>query len=161
MIGKAGNLTPTLTLVMLLGLMMPALAQSGDADRAANVTKAAKEIGLIHGSKGANGASAAVEACYARVLPRAKALTQELEACMTQDMLVSQMAAAVSRQLSPEARKNGGLSEPDVYQKVVTKRWMDLFTKFGVSVDEGKKFSQLVNTQGFQVFSIAMRSNPR
>jgi hypothetical protein len=102
-----------------------ALAQN--SDRAANVVKAAVEIGFIQRRGGANAAFGAIKQCYDRELEVANSLTQGVETCITQDLLVSQMTAAFYRGISAEGRKKAGVAEPEEIQKVVTLRVLAIF----------------------------------
>jgi hypothetical protein len=79
-------------------------AQTAASDRVRNIEKAAAEIGAVKKKSGADGAFAAINECYKRELPRATALTPQLEACMAQDIIVSQVSAAFYTGISAEGR---------------------------------------------------------
>jgi len=83
-------------------------AQTAGPDRVQNIEKAAAEIGAIQKKSGSDGAFAAISECYKRELAQATALTPQLEACMAQDIIVSQVTAAFYSRISAEGRRMAG-----------------------------------------------------
>ena len=96
--------TTTGTAFVLAILATNAAAETAVSDRVRNIEKAAAEIGVIQKKGGSDGAFAAINECYKRELARARALTPQLEACMAQDVVVSQVTAAVYSRLPAGVR---------------------------------------------------------
>ena len=139
----------------LLFLFKPfvVLGQVENANQLKNILKAAADIGAIQKEGGINGAMLVVKQCYDREMPSAKSLSRALEACMTQDMLVSMTAASVFKMNSPESLKKMGLPNPDAIRQGVTQRWLSIGKKFGLPLESVKAFSDLVNTKGLAEYS--------
>src|SRR6185295_16306499 len=104
-----------------LAVIASAAAQPA-LDRAGNIEKAAAEIAAVQAKSGADGAFAAIEACYQRELARATSLTRELEACMAQDIIVSRISAAFYASLNPEGRRQAGGPEPEAVTRAMLQR---------------------------------------
>ena len=122
------------------------------ADRASNVEKAAIEIAAIQERSGANGAFAAINACYKRELARAASVTRELEACMAQDIIISKVSAAFYASISAEGPRLGGAPEPDAVIKAMVQRVAGTFARFKAPQDDAQAFNRIVQTKGMEAF---------
>jgi hypothetical protein len=127
-------------------------AQPAVSTRVRNIEKAAEEIGAIQKRSGADGAFAAINECYRRELARATALTPQLEACMAQDIVVSQVTAAFYSRLSPEGRRMAGGEEPGAVLKAMQGRVVGTMTRFKVPQDDALAFSGIVKTRGMEAY---------
>ncbi|MDA0704217.1 MAG: hypothetical protein O3A96_13455 [Proteobacteria bacterium] len=116
-----------------------ALGQSGSWDRAANIKSAATEITEIRTRKGANGAFAAIGACYEESVTPAQTYSQAVEACLTQDVLISRLSASVYASVSPEARKMSGSPEPEAVMGEMAARVEQTFRRFDVPPDAARE----------------------
>jgi hypothetical protein len=123
------------------------------ADRVENIEKAAAEIAAIQKERGANGASTAIIECYERELANATALTPQLEACMAQDIVVSQVSAAFFSGMSAEARNRG--SDPNAVMKAMQERVVGTMARFHVPEKDALAFSGIVKTKGMEAYARA------
>ncbi|WP_426423873.1 hypothetical protein [Bradyrhizobium genosp. A] len=130
-------------------------AQKAVPDRVSNIEKAAAEIGTIQKKGGSDGAFAAIDACYKRELAHATALTPQLEACMAQDIVVSQVTAAFYSRISAEGRRRAGGEEPDAVLKAMTGRVAGTMARFKVPQDDARVFSGIVNARGMEAYGRA------
>jgi hypothetical protein len=130
-------------------------AQTAVSDRVRNIEKAAAEIGAIQKKSGSDGAFAAINECYKRELVRATALTPQLEACMTQDIIVSQVTAAVYSRISAEGRRMAGGEEPDAVLKAMRGRVVGTMARFKVPQDDALVFNGIVKTRGMEAYGRA------
>ena len=147
--------TTTGTAFVLAILATNAAAETAVSDRVRNIEKAAAEIGVIQKKGGSDGAFAAINECYKRELARARALTPQLEACMAQDVVVSQVTAAVYSRLPAEGRRMAGGEEPDAILRAMTGRVIGTMTRFKVPQDEALVFSGIVKTRGMEAYGRA------
>jgi hypothetical protein len=134
-----------------LAVIASATAQPA-LDRAGNVEKAAAEIAAVQVKSGADGAFAAIDACYRRELARAISLTRELEACMAQDIIVSKVSAAFYASLDPEGRRQAGGPEPEAVTRAMLERVIGAFARFKVPEDDARAFNQIVRTRGMEAY---------
>jgi len=125
-------------------------AQTAASDRMRNIETAAAEIGAIQKKSGSDGAFAAVNECYKRELARATALTPQVEACMAQDIIVSQVSAAFYSKLP------GGSQKSDAVLKAMTDRVVGTMARFKVPQDDARAFTGLVKTRGMDAYGKAM-----
>ena len=146
MLQAAGAAAP----LILASLGTDVAAQTGTSDRVRNVENAAAEIAAIQKKSGSEGAFAAIDQCYQRELARAKALTPPLEACMAQDIIVSQVTAAFYSKLPPMAQKS------DVVLKAMTDRVVGTMSRFNVPQDDARAFTAIVKTQGMAAYGKAL-----
>jgi len=130
-------------------------ARAGETDRIANIERAASEIGTIEAANGADGAMAAVQQCYASELPAASSLTPRLEACMTQDLIVSKVSAAFYGRLDADMRKRIGSPEPDEIRAAMVGRVVGVFARFKVAEADGVSFNALVDRYGVAAYAKA------
>ena len=121
-------------------------------DRAGNIEKAAAEIAAVQAKSGADGAFAAIEACYRRELAGATSLTRELEACMAQDIIMSKVSAAFYASLNPEVRRQAGGPEPEAVTRAMLERVIGAFARFKVPEDDARAFNQIVRTRGMEAY---------
>jgi hypothetical protein len=143
-------------LAVVLGMFGTNLAaQEAESDRVRNIEQAAAEIGAIQKKSGSDGAFAAINECYKRELSRATALTRQLEACMAQDIVVSQVTAAFYSKISPEGRKAAGAEEPDAVLKAMRGRVVGTMARFKVPQDDALAFSGIVKTRGMEAYGRA------
>lgn len=147
-----------IALVALLVCATDAVAQL-DARRIENIKKAAFEIGKLQQQHGSNGAFKSIQACYGRELASAKNLSPALEACMTQDILVSQTSAAMFARNTPEARKKYGFPEPDDVMKAMAKRIINIYARFQVNPEVARSFQDAVKTHGAAAYAATFESN--
>jgi hypothetical protein len=124
-------------------------------DRIRNVEMAAAQIAAIQNKAGANGAFAAIDACYKREFARAVSLTPELEGCMTQDIIVSDVTAVLYASLSAEARRLARAPEPGTVTKAMTQRVAGTFARFKVPEADARAFIPIVRTNGMEAYSRA------
>jgi hypothetical protein len=127
-------------------------AQTAVSERVRNVEKAAAEIGAIQKKSGADGAVAAINECYKRELAHATALTAQLEACMAQDIIVSQVTAAFYSRISAQGRRMAGGEEPDAILKAMQGRVVGTMARFKVPQDDALAFSGIVKTRGMEAY---------
>ena len=131
-------------------------AQTAGPDRVQNIEKAAAEIGAIQKKSGSDGAFAAISECYKRELAQATALTPQLEACMAQDIIVSQVTAAFYSRISAEGRRMaGGGEEPDAILKAMRGRVVGTMARFKVPQEDALTFSGIVKTRGMEAYGRA------
>jgi hypothetical protein len=130
-------------------------AQTASSDRVRNIEKAAAEIGAIQKTSGANRAFATIIECYTRELAGATALSPQLEACMAQDIVVSQLTATVYSRMSAESRRMGGGADPDAVLKAMQERVLGTMTRFHVPQDDALVFSGIVKTKGMEAYARA------
>jgi hypothetical protein len=140
-------------------LVVPATIAAGcgsawaeDADRVANINKAAAEIAAIQEKSGANGAFAAINECYQRELAVAKSLTRGLETCMTQDIIVSNITAVFYGQMSENARKMAKVPEPGAVKDAMIQRVVGTARRFKVPEEDAREFRRLVQQHGMQAY---------
>lgn len=124
-------------------------AQTVAPDRVRNIENAAAEIGTIQKKSGSEGAFAAINECYKRELAQAKALTPQLEACMTQDIIVSQVTAAFYSRLMAGGQKS------DAVLKAMTDRVVGTMARFKVPQDDARAFTGIVKTRGMEAYGRA------
>jgi hypothetical protein len=141
--------------IVLTILATSAAAQTAPSDRVQNIEKAAAEIGAVQEKSGANGAFAAIDECYKRELPNATALSPQLEACMAQDIILSQVTANFYAGLSAEGRKLARVAEPDAVLKAMQGRVVGIITRFHVPEDDALVFSGIVKTKGMEAYASA------
>jgi hypothetical protein len=128
-------------------------------DRIHNVETAAAQIAAIQNKAGANGAFAAIDACYKRELARAMSLTPELEGCMTQDIIVSDVTAALYASVSAEARRLAGAPDPGTVKKAMAQRVAGTFARFKVPEANARAFLPIVRTNGMEAYARARHSD--
>lgn len=128
-------------------------AQTPSSERVGNVEKAAAEIAAIQKEGGANGAFEAIIDCYKRELTDATALTPQLEACMAQDIIVSQVSASFFSSMSPAARGTG--SDPDAIMKAMQGRVLGTMNRFHVPQYDALAFSGIVKSKGMEAYARA------
>jgi hypothetical protein len=126
--------------------------RADDKNQIANIEKAAAEIAAIQTKKGADGAFSVITDCYKRELAVAKSLTRGLEACMTQDLLVSKISAAFYAKIGEEARKASGSPDPKAVLGAMVGRVMGTFRKFQLSDQKVSEFNQLVEKYGTEAY---------
>jgi hypothetical protein len=146
----------TVALIMLADCCGDASAQATSADRLSNIQKAASEIGAIQKQNGADGAFVAITECYRRELAKAKSLTRELEACMAQDIIVTNVSASMFASVSEEARRMAKAPDPEALKKAMIDRVLGTFMRFKIPVEEARRFNQVVQTQGMEAYGRAM-----
>ena len=130
-----------------------AAAQTPSPDRVQNIEQAATEIAAVQKKSGANGAFTAIIECYNRELPGAAALTPQLEACMAQDIIVSQMSATFYSSMSAAARTAD--SDPAAILKAMQERVVGTMARFKVPQDDALIFSGIVKTKGVEAYARA------
>ncbi len=136
---------------LVLGLLGTDLAaQTKTTDRVRNIETAAAAIAAIQKKSGSEGAFAAIDECYRRELASAKVLTLPLEACMAQDIIVSQAAAAFYARFPPMAQKS------DTVLKAMTSRVTGTMARFKVPEDDSRAFVAIVKTQGMAAYGKAL-----
>ena len=128
-------------------------AQTASSDRVRNIENATAEIAAIQKTGGANGAFAAIIECYKRELAAAIALTPQLEACMAQDIVVSQVTASFYSGMSAEARGSG--TDPDAVMKAMQGRVVGTMGRFHVPQDDALAFTGIVKTKGMEAYARA------
>jgi hypothetical protein len=124
-------------------------AQTIAPERVRNIEKAGAEIGAIQKKSGANGAFAAIQDCYKRELAQAKSLTPQLEACMAQDIIVSQVTAEVYARFPTKGR------DPDAVLKAMSDRVIGTMARFKVPQDTARAFTAVVKTRGMAAYGKA------
>lgn len=147
--------TSAITAFVLTIFCTNVAAQTASSDRVQNIEKAAAEIAAVQKANGANGAFAAIIQCYERALADATALTPQLEACMAQDIVVSQITAAFYSGMSAEGRRMGGGADPDAVMKAMQGRVVGTMARFKVPQDDALTFSGIVKTKGMEAYSRA------
>lgn len=130
-------------------------AQTAVSDRVRNIEKAAAEIGAIQKKTGSDGAFATVKECYKRELAHATALTAQLEACMAQDIIVSQVTAVFFSRVSAEGRRIAGAEAPDAVLKAMQGRVAGTMARFKVPQDDALVFSGIVKSRGMEAYGRA------
>jgi hypothetical protein len=132
------------------------VAAADNSVRIANINKASAEIAAIQKQKGADGAFAAIHSCYQRELTNAKSLTSGIEACMTQDIIVSRVSAQFYAKLNPEGRRRAGSPEPSTVLNEMAQRVIGVYRRFGISGEDGRAFNQLVEQNGMETYGRTM-----
>jgi hypothetical protein len=148
------RLTAAGTAFILSIIGTSAAAQSDPADRIRNIENAAAEIAAIQKSNGSNGAFAAIIECYKRELPAATALTPRLEACMAQDIIVSQLTATLFSSLSTGEQTVSG-TDPKAVLKAMSERVVGTMSHLRVPQDDAQAFSGIVKTKGMEAYAKA------
>lgn len=136
---------------LLLALLSPDIAaQTAASGRVHNIENAAAEIGAIQKKNGSDGAFAAINECYKRELARATALTPQVEACMAQDIIVSQVSAAFYSKLPAGGQKS------DAVLKAMTDRVVGTMARLKLPQDDARAFTGIVKTRGMDAYGTAM-----
>lgn len=130
-------------------------AQTAVSDRVRNIENAAAEIGAIQKKNGSDGAFAAINECYKRELAHATALTPQLEACMAQDIVVSQATAAFYSRISAKGRRVAGAEEPEAVLEAMNGRVVGTMARFKVPQNAALVFSGIVKTRGMEAYGRA------
>jgi hypothetical protein len=147
--------TARLAFLLWLGSLGTSQA-ADDAARIVNIEKAATEIGAIQKAKGADGAFATIQECYRKELAAARTLTRELERCMAQDIIVSQMSASFYAKISQAARQKAGVPEPDAVTNEMVQRVVGVFRRFKIAEQDSREFARLVNERGTSAYGRTM-----
>ena len=146
----AGSLAAASLVAFVLATFSTKVAgQTNISDRVRNVERAAAEIGVIQKKSGANGAFAAIYECYKRELAHATALTPQLEACMAQDIVVSQVAASFYSKIK------AGSEEPGAILKAMTERVVGTMARFKVPESDARAFAAIAKKQGMEAYGRA------
>ncbi len=130
---------------------LPAHAELGKWDHAANIKDAATRLAKLHRKEGSIGVLKFLDACY-RTHMLAEAFSQGLEACMAQDYMHTQVLASVYSKLSPEQLKKTGAPTPQQMADGMGKRLVGAFTQYKISVTDAEEFKTLVDKNGFPIF---------
>jgi hypothetical protein len=130
-------------------------AQTHISDQARNIERAAEEIAAIQKKSGADGAFAAINECYKRELAHATTLTPQLEACMAQDIVVSQVTASFYSMINAEGRRRAGGEEPAAVLKAMSERVVGTMARFKVPENDARAFAAIVKTQGMEAYGRA------
>jgi len=143
--------------LLLVGaaLVAAAGARAQAPARIANIEKAAAEIAGIHHQKGNDGATAAIDACYKRELPNARALTPGLETCMAQDIIVAKISASFFARMPESARRTAGVSNPGDITKAMADRVYGILGRLKVPEKDAQEFSKIVQLNGMEAYGRA------
>jgi hypothetical protein len=139
----------------MLLLMGSSAAQVVSAVRTDNIRKAAIEIAPIHHMKGSDGAFVVILDCYKRELARATSVTPQLERCMAQDIIVSDLTAAVFSKVSPAARKLAGAEDPETVRNALARRILGVAARFKTPEDDARAFLRTVRADGMTAYGKA------
>ena len=146
---------PVVALLVLVCATKVAVA-ADDKAKIANIESAATEIAQIQKDKGSDAGYTAVRECYDREFPGAKTLSPKLERCMTQDIILSNAASALSSQLDVQTREKTGQGDPEAVTRAMVERLAQIFTRFNVSEEDGVAFNRLVNERGTLAYARTM-----
>ena len=103
-------------------------------DRPANIKSAATAIADVQTKNGALGAFAAIKECYETFVAPARAYSQQVETCLTQDVIHSRMTAAFYSSVSKEVLKQTGSPEPEAVMGAMAARVQQTFARLNVPV---------------------------
>jgi hypothetical protein len=90
--------------------------------------------------------------CYKRELARATSMTLQLERCMAQDVIVSDLSAVFYSQISPTARKMAGAPDPEIVKKEFAQRMLGVVGRFKVPEDDARAFLRTVRSEGMAAY---------
>jgi hypothetical protein len=149
-----------LTRILSFAVILPIVLTTGvraqtSSERQTNIIQAAEDIAKIQHDHGANGAFEAINLCYRRELAQAKSLNLGLEACMTQDIIVSRVSAAFYKSLSTDWRTIPGARDPAVILKDMSDRVTQAFTKFNATTPDLVAFNIAVSKLGMAAYNHA------
>jgi hypothetical protein len=148
-------LAAAITAFALTTISTNVAADNNSPERIRNIENAATEIAKIQKAEGANGAFKSIAECYKRELSDAPTLTLKLEACMAQDIIISQITAALYSSMPAAARGMGGVSTPDAVMKAMEDRVVGTMGRFHVPQDDALAFSGIVKTKGVEAYARA------
>jgi len=150
------RLAATITALAITVIGTAAMADGSPSDRIQNIESAAANIAVIQKASGSNGAFAATAECYKReLLPDTTTLTLNLEACLAEDIIVSQVTAALYSSMPAEVRKMGGGIDPDAIMKAMQRRVVGTMKHLHVPQDDVLAFSGIVKTKGMEAYAHA------
>ena len=130
-------------------------AQQVEWDKVENIRRSATEIRSIHNEKGFLGAQEAVRICYEDAKQPGKKYGKDLEKCVTQDFVISQTAANVFAQVSPEARRLSNSPDPDYVIQAMSKRIVEGMIHFNVPEQDARGLIALIKEHGLHAFANA------
>jgi hypothetical protein len=141
--------------VATLLLIGPSAAQTLSSERIANIRKAAIEIAPVHQMKGSDGAFVVIMDCYKRELATATSVTLQLERCMAQDIIISDLTVVFFSQISPEARKMAGAEDPETVKKAFLQRLVGVVGRFKMPQEDARAFLRTVRAEGMTAYGNA------
>ena len=145
--------------VLVLCLLVAPLGLSAEEsawDRAANIRAAATEIGQVQKEEGRFGVDRTIEDCYLEHVVEADRYTQQVETCLTQDILHSRFSAAIFARISPAVRQAEGTPEPKAVMQEMAQRVGRAFSQTRVEVDLARDIVKDIEVIGEPVFWGAM-----
>jgi hypothetical protein len=116
---------------------------------------AAEDIAKLQAKQGSNGAFESIDRCYRRELAQAQELTPGLEACMTQDIIVSRVSASFMESLSTDWRTVPGAMDPAKLRKDMSDRVTRVFEKFHATGPDLAAFNIVVSKLGTAAYNHA------
>ena len=142
----------------LSALLVAASASANAAaitwDRPANIKSAAERLAGILKSRGAAGAYKFISDCYG-TQTLAEKYGEGLEACIAQDYMLSEVAAAIYARIPPDKRKEMGVVDPLDLAKAFSRRAGSALAQYKMTEADGNALKKLVDEHGLPVFTKA------
>jgi hypothetical protein len=147
----------SIALVCACAVVSASSARAENAERIANIRKAATEIAAAVSAKGAKETLAGIVDCYRRELAVAKSLTPNLETCMAQDIIVSKISAAFYSKIGKAGRRVLRSPDPKAVMDAMQQRVNVTLQKFSMSERAAHELDQLVEKYGVEAYRKAER----
>ena len=143
----------TVVAALVLNLAVgPAIAAGkADWDRADNVKAAAKQIGEIQASQGADKAFKFVTDCY-RTHGLAANYSKAFEGCIAQDLMLMEALAAIYGRVDPQVLRKSGAPSVEQLQQALSQRMSGAYATYNMPASEGLALKKIVDTHGMPVF---------
>lgn len=144
-------LSVAVTFVALLPQPVHAAPAKRDWNQVENVKDAAKRLGVMQTSQGADATLKFLEACY-KTHMLAEKFTAGLEACMAQDYMLSQMLAVVYSRVPKEQRDTMKAPAADVIAHSMRGRFQSIFAQYKFTQDEAEGLKRAVDKHAMPIY---------
>ena len=130
----------------------PAVGQTIDWDRVANIQLAAVRMAEIHKESGFFGGFDEARKCYSSAPGPERGYSKEVEFCMAQDYTGSHAAAGTYSKVSMEARRLSGSPDPEAVLQAMAERIRRVFATLKISEPEARQFSILLKEHALNAY---------
>lgn len=128
-----------------------AVPPSYDWDRVANIKVAAKQIGEIQATQGADKAIEFINNCY-KTHSLAASYSKYFEGCIAQDLMLMEALAAVYSRVAPDALRKTGAPSVEQLQRSLNNRIAGAYATYEIAPTEVQGLKKIVDTHGMPVF---------
>lgn len=146
-----GGAVIALNVLLALPHAANAAPQKRDWSQVENVKDAAKRLGKMQTSQGADATLKFLEACY-KTHMLAEKFTAGLEACMAQDYMLSQMLAVVYARVPQEQRDKMKAPAADVIAHSMRGRFQSIFAQYKFTQDEADNLKKAVDKHAMPIY---------